>query len=277
MIQRILILAGYFSKNVFFSLTGLLLLILSIIYWAIFFPPGQGTPDIENYIILIGAHGAAATFLVTLAVCSKAARMENFPALVRLPSRVEYLVAVLLSSLFLGMLLQLLVAGLALIRGPEVTIMQILSIPPMWISINLLASILAMHATDLVTTGWSRVVLFGLLAIALILNSASSSASESWFSDQLVAVSDIFTRINLMWFADLTAGAAMWAYDSPFPVVANAAGMIFWPFRAMTDAVFAGSFTPSQSLAPAILMLYGAILFLIAATLFAGKDLDFLE
>lgn len=277
MIQRILILAGYFSKNIFFSLTGLLLLILSLIYWAIFFPPGQGTPDIENYIILIGAHGVAATFLATLAVCSKAARMENLPALVRLPSRVEYLVAVLLSSLSLGLLLQLLVAGLALIRGPEVTAARILSIPPMWISINLLAAILAMHATDLVTVGWSRVILFGLLAIALILNSASSSTSTSWFSDQLNALSDIFYRVNLMWFADITSGAAAWAFDSPLPAVANAAGVIFWPFRALVDGVFAGDFTPSQSLAPAILMLYGAILFLIAATLFAGKDLEFLE
>lgn len=277
MIQRILILAGYFSKSIFFSLTGLLLLILSLIYWAIFFPPGQGTPDIENYIILIGAHGVAATFLATLAVCSRAARMENLPALVRLPSRVEYLVAVLLSSLSLGLLLQLLVAGLALIRGPEVTTAQILSIPPMWISINLLAAILAMHATDLVTVGWSRVILFGLLAIALILNSASSSTSVSWFSDQLNALSDIFYRVNLMWFADITSGAAAWAFDSPLLTVASAASMIFWPFRALVDGVFASDFTPSQSLAPAILILYGAILFLIAATLFAGKDLEFLE
>lgn len=277
MIQRILILVGYFSKSVFFSLTGLILLILSIIYWAIFFPPGQGTPDIENYIILIGAQGAAATFLVSLAVCSKAARTENYPTLVRLPSRVEYLVAVLLSSLFLGLLLQLLVAGLALIRGPEVVITRVLSIPPMWISINLLAAILALHATDLVTVGWSRVILFGLLAIALILNSASSSSSGSWFSDQLNAVSDIFNRVNLVWFADVSANAAAWAYDSPLSTIASAVGMIFWPFRAMADAVFTDGFTPSQSLAPAILMLYGAILFLIAATLFAGKDLDFLE
>jgi len=277
MIQRIFILAGYFSKSVFFSLTGLLLLILSIIYWAIFFPPGQGTPDIENYIILIGAQGAAATFLVSLAVCSKAARIENYPTLVRLPSRVEYLVAVLLSSLFLGLLLQLLVAGLALIRGPEVVITRVLSIPPMWISINLLVAILALHATDLVTVGWSRVILFGLLAIALVLNSASSSSSGSWFSDQLNGVSDILDRVNLMWFADAAADAAEWAYDSPLSTIASAAGMVFWPFRAMVDAVFAGNFTPSQSLAPAILMLYGAILFLIAATLFAGKDLDFLE
>jgi hypothetical protein len=277
MIQRILILTGYFSKSIFFSLTGLILLILSLIYWAIFFPPGQGTPDIENYIILIGAVGAAATFLVTLAVGSKAARMENYPMLVRLPSRVEYLVVVLLSSLFLGLILQLLVAGLALIRGPELTTARILSIPPMWLSINLLASILAVHATDLVTTGWSRVVLFGLLAIALVLNSASSSTSESWFSDQLNSLSELFARVNLMWFADITASAAAWAFYSPLSVLANAASVVFWPFRAMADAVFSGGFTPSQALAPAVLVLYGAILFLIAATLFAGKDLEFME
>ena len=277
MIQRILILTGYFSKSIFFSLTGLMLLILSLIYWAIFFPPGQGTPDIENYIILIGAHGAAATFLVTLAVSAKATRMENYPMLVRLPSRVEYLVVVLLSSLFLGLLLQLLVAGLALIRGPELTTARLLSIPPMWISINLLASILAIHATDLVTTGWSRVILFGLLAVTLILNSASSSTSETWFSDQLNGLSELLARINLMWFADLAASAAAWAYDSPLTALSNAVSIVFWPFRAMADAVFSGGFTPSQALAPAVLVLYGAILFLIAATLFAGKDLEFLE
>ena len=121
MIQRILILTGYFSKTIFFSLTGLILLILSLIYWAVLFPPGQGTPDVENYIILIGALGAAATFMVTLAVSSKAAHLENYPMIVRLPSRVEYLVAVLLSALFLGMIMQLLVAGLALLRGLDLT------------------------------------------------------------------------------------------------------------------------------------------------------------
>lgn len=276
MIQRVLILAGYFSKSVFFSLTGLILLILSIVYWAIFFPPGQGTPDVENYIILIGALGAAATFLATLAVSSKAGRMENYPILVRLPSRVEYLVAVLLSSLFIGLLLQLLVAGLAVIRGPDLTLTRILTIPPMWFSVNLLAAILAIHASDLVTAGWSRVVLFGLLAIALILNSASTSP-DSWFSDRLNDLADLFSRINLMWFSDLTASLAAWAYDSPLSGLARISTIIFWPFRAMADAVFSGNFTPSQALAPAVILLYGAILFLIAATLFSSKDLEFLE
>ena len=276
MIRRILILTGYFSKAVFFSLTGLILLILSLIYWAIFFPPGQGTPDVENYIILVGALGAGVTFMATLAVSSKAGRMENYPMLVRLPSRVEYLVAVLLSALLLGTILQFLVAGLALIRGPELTMARVLTIPPLWGSINLLAAVLAIHATDLVTAGWSRVILFGTLAVALILNSAAGSP-DIWFSDRFNDLSNLFSRVNLLWFSDLAGNAAAWAFESPLTGLANVAGIIFWPFRAMTDAVFDGGFTPSQALAPAVLILYGAILFLVAATLFTSKDLDFLE
>ncbi len=38
MIQRILILTGYFSKTIFFSLTGLILLILSHYLLGNFFP-----------------------------------------------------------------------------------------------------------------------------------------------------------------------------------------------------------------------------------------------
>lgn len=276
MIQRILILTGYFSKSVFFSLTGLILLILSLIYWAIFFPPGQGTPDIENYIILVGALGAAATFLVTLAVAGRASRLENYPLLVRLPSRVEYLVAVILSALVLGFVMQLLVAGLALIRGPELTVGRVLAIPPMWLSVNLLAALLAAHASDLVTAGWSRVILFGSLAVVLILNSAAASP-ESWFSDRLNDLAELLARVNLMWFSDLAVSASSWANDSPLSGLVRIASIIFWPFRAMADAVFSGQFTPSQALAPAVLLLYGSILFLVAATLFSGKDLEFIE
>jgi hypothetical protein len=276
MMRRILILTGYFAKSVFFSLTGLLLLILSLIYWAVFFPPGQGTPDVENYIILVGALGAGATFLATLAISARASRLENYPIVVRLPSRVEYLVAVLLSSLFLGLLMQMMVAGLALIRGPELTLTYLLTIPPLWLSVNMLLAALAIHASDLVTAGWSRVILFGLLAIALVLNSAASSPN-SWFADRLNGLAEIFARMNLMWFSDLAASAASWANGSPLAGLARLAAIVFWPFRAMADAVFAGSFSLSQALAPAVLLLYGAILFLIAATLFAGKDLEFVE
>jgi hypothetical protein len=54
-------------------------------------------------------------------------------------------------------------------------------------------------------------------------------------------------------------------------------GFIFWPFRAISEAILQGSFKPTQALAPAILMLYATILFMLAADLFANKDLDFTE
>jgi len=276
MIRRVLILATYYAKDVFFSLTGLILLIFSLIYWAVFFPPGQGTPDLENYIILIGAWGAAVTFLITLALSGRASRLENYPLIVRLPSRIEYLAAVLFGSFVLGTLLQLLVAGLALIRGPEITLDQLLIIPPLWLPVNLLAAVIASHASDLVTAGWSRVILFGFIALALIFNSAASGPG-SWFSDRLIGMAELFARFNFIWFSDLSRSLASWAGQSSLTSVAQTFSFVFWPFRAMSDAIFNGRFTPSQALAPAVILLYSTILFLIAATLFAGKDLEFLE
>jgi hypothetical protein len=276
MIQRVLILTGYFAKSLFFSPAGLIILILSLVFWAVFFPPGQTTPDVENYVILIGAFGAAATFLITLAISGRASRLENYPLVVRLPSRVEYLVAVLLSALWLGFILQLLVAGLALLRGPDLSSARLFAIPPIWLSVNILATMLAAHASDLVAAGWSRVVIFGLLALFLILNSAADSPG-SWFGERLADLAELLARINLMWFSDLAISASSWANTAPITGAARASALLFWPFRALANAVFAGGFTVSQALAPAVLLLYGAILFLIAATLFAGKDLEFTE
>ena len=75
MMQRVWSLTAYFTKSLFFSLTGLILLILTLVYWVLFFPPGQGTPDVENYIILIGAFGAAALFLAALSLTGRAGRL----------------------------------------------------------------------------------------------------------------------------------------------------------------------------------------------------------
>lgn len=276
MMQRIWILTAFFAKSLFFSLTGLILLILSLIYWVILFPPGQGTPDAENYIILVGALGAAATFLAALALASRAGRMENYPLLVRLPSRIEYLAAVLLASLLLGVAMQLLVAGLALIRGPDLSAARWLTIPPLWLAVDILAAVVALHVTDLVTAGWSRVIIFGTLAVLLLLNSMNASP-DSWLIERLYDLSALFSGMNLMWLSDLAVNVASGLGGSSMGALSQAAGIVFWPFQAMTDAVFAGRFTPSQALAPAVLLLYGSILFLIAATLFAGKDLEFVE
>lgn len=276
MSQRLIVLTGYFLRNIFFSLAGSIYVIIALAYWAIFFPPGQGTPDIDNYILIIGAFGAGMTFLATLTIASRAYRAENYPLIVRLPSRVEYITTVFSSAVLFALLLQLLVAGLALIRGPEISFAQMLEIPPVWISLNIVAAMLALHASDLVASGWSRVVIFGILAILLIgqnlvdrltagLADLASGLSGVFYSQQWVSVADGFGRLS------------SWFYGSGRELLGDVLGVVFWPVRSIIDAVFAGYFTPTQALAPAVLVLYATILFLVASDLFATKDLEMIE
>lgn len=276
MIRRISILAAYFVKNFFFSLPGTIFLILSLVYWVLLFPPGQGTPDVENYIILVGAFGAAATFLVTLTIAARANRLENYPFITRLPSRIEYLAAILFSALFSGLLLQLLVAALALIRGPQLDGYHAILIPPLWLSLNILSAILALHATDLVANGWSRVIVFSLVAFLLILNSLSSS-TNLWLSARLNDLATVAARLDLGQASNALLGLAARLEPTPLDRFSNLAGYVLWPFRAMADGVLADGFTTNQALAPAVLLLYATILFLLAASFFAAKDLDFVE
>lgn len=276
MIRRLFVLTGYFLRNIFFSLAGSIYIILALAYWAVFFPPGQGTPDLDNYFLIIGAFGAAMTFLATLTIAARAYRAENYPLVVRLPSRAEYITAVFTSALLFTFVLQLLIAVLALIRGPQLSLGKMLEIPPLWISINLLAAMLALHASDMVASGWSRVVIFGVLAILLIgqnlverftsgLAAAVSSLSSVFYAQQWATIANAFGRLSA------------WLYGVGSETLGKVLGVVFWPFNAITDAVLAGYFTPTQALAPAILVLYATILFLIASDLFATKDLDMSE
>ncbi|MCP4428919.1 MAG: hypothetical protein GY803_30920, partial [Chloroflexi bacterium] len=68
------------------------------------------------------------------------------------------------------------------------------------------------------------------------------------------------------WFSDGEPGLASRIFD-----------WLIWPFTAISDAVINGFFNTSQALAPAVILLYATILFLLAADLFAGKDLEFIE
>jgi hypothetical protein len=182
--RRILVLAGYFGRNLFFSLAGSIYLILALAYWRIFFDPGQSTPHAEYYILVIGAFGAAITFLSALTVTARANQMANYPLVVRLPSRIEYLTAVFLSTLFFGTLLQLLIAALALLNGPAISLGRALEIPPIWLAFNILASVLALHASDFVAAGWSRVYIFGILAVFLFGQSTNDTASK-WLAARI--------------------------------------------------------------------------------------------
>ncbi len=276
MTQRIFVLVRFLMRRTLFSLTGVIYVIVALVYWAVLFPPQQGTPDIDNYFLIVGAFGAGMTFLMTLTVATKANEAANYPLIVRLRSRIEFLTAVLLSSLLLAGVLQVLVAVLALVRGPGLVTGRFLEIPPVWLATNILASVLAMHASDFVASGWSRVYVYGVLALFLFGQSAFGGIAP-WLARRLAVVS--VNMINRGWsgVSSLLNQLSSWLTEAGADQVGNAFGFVFWPFRAVGEAVITGFFTTSQALAPAVMLLYATILFMLAADLFANKDLDFIE
>ena len=135
---------------------------------------------------------------------------------------------------------------------------------------------LALHASDMVASGWSRVVIYGVLAILLIgqnlierltsgLAALVSNLSSVFYAQQWVTIANTFGQLSA------------WLYGVGSETIGKVLGVVFWPFSAITDAVLAGYFTPTQALAPAVLVLYATILFLIASDLFATKDLEMSE
>lgn len=277
MIQRIRTLSRYLTYGLLFSLSGVFYLLLAGIYYFVLFAPGQHTPDIHYFVIILGIFGAGYTFLTTLSIASHANLAQSYPFITRLPSRVEYLCAILLSSFLFSTIVQLILALLAWqLGGVELNWGQALEIPPLWLAVNLLMSVLALHATDFVTVGWSRAFLFGTI-LALLFAQSYTREMSIWLAGRFqVAASYTMTQ---GWFVATTQlqDMANWLNGDGVGVFDLAAGFLFWPFKVMMQAVVAGSFREMQPLAPGILLIYATVLFVLASDLFAGKDLYFYE
>ena len=275
MIQRIFGLVAYFVRNLVSSLSGAFHVLLAVVFALLFFRDAR--PDANYYIIMVGLYGAIASFLLSLSITTRANRSENATWLVRLPSRVEYLVAVLLTSLLCTLVLQLAVAGLGLRGGvnEDITLARVSEMPPIWISLDILLGVLALHASDLVTKGWSRVWIFGILLILLFGQSGSDSIAN-WVSTRINQLSFQFGQRGMNNVADPVREVGNWIALQGGPAIENALGLIFWPFRAIVAGV-TGSFDRTEALAPAFLLLYATILFLLAADFFSTKDVQLVE
>lgn len=274
MMQRHRVLVRYFLQRLSRSVSGVLYLMLTFAYWLILFNPQQETPDADYFLIVIGFFGPLCAFLITLTVAGWANQAIHYPLLVRLRSRVEYLTAVMVTTFLATLSLQGLLAVLVLIfGGPRLTFTHIALLIPVWLSPMLLAIVLALHASDLVTRGWSRVYLFGLLALFLF--------GQGMTNESLVRFLNGFSEYatNQGWFqlVERTTRWSFWLSQNESNRVIEFFQLPFWPFKALTTAISEGGFTAVETIAPAILILYTTILFLIAADLFSNKDLQLAE
>jgi hypothetical protein len=170
------------------------------------------------------------------------------------------------------LILQTLLAILATYNGPSMDLAMILDLPPLWLALNLLTVVLALHATDLVAAGWSRVYVYGCLAIALFGRQLDDTVM-GWFSERLFDASRWLLNGGYIGPGDAIGAMAQWFADDGVRLVGALFDAIFWPFRVMAASVVSGSFSPTQALAPAMIIIYAAILFVLAADFFATKDL----
>ncbi|MCZ7665934.1 MAG: hypothetical protein M5U34_01170 [Chloroflexi bacterium] len=144
---------------------------------------------------------------------------------------------------------------MALFQGPELPASRVAEIPPIWLSLNMLTAVIALHATDFVNKGWSRVYLFGVLAIFLFGQSLSgANSANSWLIIQLNNLSRAL--IGGGWIALVTPlnNFSQWLQNDGAASLGTLFGLPFWPFRAIATAVVTGSFNVEQALAPAVLL-----------------------
>lgn len=273
MIQRIRTLTKYLLYRLIYSMSASIYLLVGFaFYWLTFF---QRAPEPEYFIMVIGFFGVIITFFSTLTVASKANEAKSYPFLMRLESRVEFLVSMILTSLTFGMALQLLMVIAVLLRnGPELTFSRILEIPPIWLSLNILAAVVALQASDFVSYGWSRVWVFGMLAVALVVGD-DNGVTVKWIAELMRGVAAEPTGGNnaLAQLSNLLNLIADFLTGSVMTTISNVFSGLFWPFQAIIDAVMSGRFTASQAWAPALLLIFASILFLLAADFFSSRDM----
>ena len=273
MIRRVLILAIYFQRRFVFSLPGILFLIMAFVFYMIFFGPGQLTPDVAYFASVLGVFGIVLSFLVTLSFAASANRAANLPILVRIPSRVEYLTSVLLSSIVFSSVVLFVLAVVALLaNGPIFGARFVILIPPLWFSGILMFSTLALHASDLVAWNWSRVYVFGFIAILIYLREGLRIIGNA-LSSLFVELSDRFSIQGWDALASMADNLGNLVSESGPRVLERLVEVIFWPFNAIVNSLTNSQFSTAQAIAPVIILLYATILFLLAAKVFSSKDL----
>lgn len=277
--QRINALTFYLWRSLAVSPAGGLLLLGTFAFWLIAFNPRNGAiPDPAYFISLIGMLGAVLSLITTLIIAAIAYRQEHATLLARANSRVEVLAAVLAAALLFSGGLQIVFAATVVLLpgGPSLRTARLIELPPLWWSLNLIIAVLTLHASDLVAKGWSRVLIFGTLVLLLFGQQVDSRMMNTVARQFRVISSWLFNR-ELGVVARPFSMAAGWLQVQGVAVFERWFGFAFWPFRSMMAAIRDGGYSYTEAIAPAILVLYATIFFLLAADFFATKDLHLEE
>jgi hypothetical protein len=239
--SRVATLALFFARDLFRSLQGIIpLALLAGLYYLTF----TYANDKLDYFVALGGADLAAVCLVTLMLLAeRASRAATYPLLARLPRRAELLAALLVGNIGVTLLLALIFMGVAVLRqNIRLTLLLALFILARWLVLFVFVTAFGLHLTRLVNCKGSFIVAYGLAALVLLVR----DEERVFLSDQ---------------FAWLGQGVALLTH--PVSSMLTAGG----------DAVA----LPGLVLAGVLTLGYAAALFGLAAWLFQGKDLLWVE
>jgi len=254
--KRLWALVRYLLQDLFRSLTGLLVVVAALVFYLVAIAGVTGGIDRDYYALVIGGFFAMMALVLAVVIADRANQASSYLLILRLRSRTPFLAGVLLTAIAVS---GLLAVGVALISIPRLaaplTAGMVLDIVPVWASWLALAAALGLHMSELVRRGWSRTWLYAVLAFILfVLNQRQSGVA--------VELSDRFD-----WIPHVMPDPTRWVW------AIKLVDVILWPVAATIQVARAGDYGVPESLAPGLLLLGAASVFLLAAALFERKDL----
>jgi hypothetical protein len=237
---RVWSLAGFLTRDLFLSLSGIVPVAVAVTFGLIAFEYGM---DQAQFFTVAGLGTATVCMLTALLLAARANRAWVYPLLGRLSRRRELLAAIVTSSLGVSGVLALLMAGGNLLAGRLTLHMpSALWLLPTWFALWLLSAALALPLAALTGRGGSHLALWVLFAALLVAYDQKSR----------------FVGPGLEWASRLMA-------------------ITFWPVTTLLSRASAGVHDGAYFLALLLTLVYALLLFALAAQLFRHKDLLWAE
>jgi hypothetical protein len=253
--KRAWVLVTYLWREFFRSLTGFLSIVFALVFYLVAILSVTGGIDRDYYALVIGAFFAVFSLALTVVIGDRTFHAKTYLLMYRLPTRAHFLAALVLTAVLISFLFELVIAAASLLRlVTPLSAGMVLDFLPVWISWLVLGAALGLHMCEMVRRGWSRTVVYGLLAFILFAINQQSGME--------IGITDRYS-----WLPHFTPDPARWKW------AADVVNVLIWPVSAAIRVARSEPYSALESLSPAMLLLLSAALFWLAMRLFGDKDL----
>ena len=201
MMRRVVTLGLFLTRNLFRTWLGVLPPVLTLLIYRLTFTyRDQGDPD---YFTAVGGLGLSFVCVITaLLVADRANRAAMYSLVARLPRRMEFLAAVVVSTVLIMLAMAGLYTGLVLgLQHMTMMPIQLLLVAPRWLILFIFVATLGLMMSNLASRGGSHIIVFTILGLMALsrdqlryLNDGESSPLIAGIELVIRPVTDLLTR-----------------------------------------------------------------------------------